>query len=941
MKAFLLAICLWLVSVSVSAQGPIAPFNVAGFGATNGISQSGSPTAWNQPVGLLFSPDGSKLFVWEKAGKVFVCNRNAGGEYVKQNTPVIDISDEVGNYNDYGLTGFALDPGFASNGLIYLFYVVDQYHLLNADKPGYNPALSTDPAATIGRITRYKTNLGSGSPVLVAQTATRQILLGETKETGLPILHKSHGTGTLIFANDGTLLASAGDGASFDDADTGSSPTTYYQEALTLGIIRPDENVGTFRAQMLTSLNGKILRLDPVTGNGVSSNPYFEELTPRSAKSRVWALGLRNPFRMAQIAGQGSSNPSEGHLGEIFIGDVGFGDWEELNILKTPGTNFGWPIYEGILKMGTFNLNKSNPEAPVPPEIGAMCGGRQFIRFGETIRDDNIARDATIYYPCTTIPFSSDIHHLHVPPALDIQHVKSGSSGNARVPIFLSNGMPDAASIGTPESNVAGTVFAGNSIAAVLPYSNIANGFPPEYTRKVFIADYDQKWIKTLTLDNGGKISRVEDFATNIGAIVCLTENPVDGSIYYVDYTGASQGIKKITFGGNMPPVAKIKADHSFSEHSSQTIFFDGTESSDREDGNNLFYTWNFGDPGYPNNTSTNPKPDHEFVTEFPFAPKKYVVTLTVEDQDDASSTTEYIVSLNNTPPKVKITSPVNGSKYRVAGDTTYTCEATVTDAEHGPGELSYEWQTILAHNSHIHPEPIDTNKTTSTLIDRIGCTGSDTYHWVVTLKVTDGAGLVGVDTARLYPNCSGPLPIFLHKFSVTQNGNSNQVKWTTELESHIEYFDLERSSDGINFTPINRQKGTNASGPNNYTFEDKNFAPGVNYYRLKIVEIGAVVRYSVIIKTITAGERSDLKVVPNPVVDNFSLSYLSPLRERVTIEIRDVSGKLLETIQEDVNKGANIIYMQNLPNWNAGVYVISIKGKEEFKQAKFIKVRK
>jgi hypothetical protein len=166
-------------------------------------------------------------------------------------------------------------------------------------------------------------------------------------------------------------------------------------------------------------------------------------------------------------------------------------------------------------------------------------------------------------------------------------------------------------------------------------------------------------------------------------------------------------------------------------------------------------------------------------------------------------------------------------------------------------------------------------------------------------------------------------------------------VKWTTELESHIEYFDLERSNDGINFSPINRQKGSNTSGPNNYTYEDKNFPSGVNYYRLKMVEIGDIVRYSVIIKTISAGERAELKVVPNPVVDNFSLSYLSPLRERVTIEIRDASGKLLETLQEDVNKGANIIYIQNLPNWNAGVYLITVKGQEELKQAKFIKVRK
>ena len=69
----------------------------------------------------------------------------------------------------------------------------------------------------------------------------------------MPILHESHGVGGLVFAADGTLLISCGVGASYNIEDGGSISHTYYNQALTDGIIRPEENVGAFRSQMLNS----------------------------------------------------------------------------------------------------------------------------------------------------------------------------------------------------------------------------------------------------------------------------------------------------------------------------------------------------------------------------------------------------------------------------------------------------------------------------------------------------------------------------------------------------------------------------------------------------------------------------------------------------------------------------------------------------------------
>ena len=295
---------------------------------------------WTTPIGTTFNNDGSKMFVWEKAGKVFVLNWNSStNTYVKQATAVLDISPEVGNWRDHGLLGFALDPNFDVNGLIYLSYVVDRHHLINFGTGSYNANTNTYYAATIGRVTRYQTTTTAGN--LVAVPASRTILIGETKTTGIPILYESHGVGSLAFATDGTLLVSTGDAASYDATDYGSEPLSYYAQALTDGIIRTNENVGSYRSQIINSHNGKILRIDPATGNGISSNPFYNAGSPRSAESRVWAMGLRNPFKFTFRPNSGSSNPATGDLGEIYVSDVGWGDVEELTIIKEAASNAG------------------------------------------------------------------------------------------------------------------------------------------------------------------------------------------------------------------------------------------------------------------------------------------------------------------------------------------------------------------------------------------------------------------------------------------------------------------------------------------------------------------------------------------------------------------------------------------------------------------------
>src|SRR4029077_12682468 len=87
------------------------------------------------------------------------------------------------------------------------------------------------------------------------------------------------------------------------------------------------------------SFDGALLRVDPSTGAAMPDNPL---LGSYPAAGRIIAYGLRNPFRM--ISRPGTS--------EIWIGDVGANDWEEIDRVGDGADqiveNFGWPCYEGI-----------------------------------------------------------------------------------------------------------------------------------------------------------------------------------------------------------------------------------------------------------------------------------------------------------------------------------------------------------------------------------------------------------------------------------------------------------------------------------------------------------------------------------------------------------------------------------------------------------------
>jgi glucose/arabinose dehydrogenase len=299
------------------------------------VSGSATPTAG----GDAFDPDALTLTVEtvddgleqpidiavpdDDSGRVFVVEQ-AGRIRTLQDgqlvsEPFLDIRERISSGGERGLLGLAFHPDFPADPRLFVNY--------------------TDRAGDTV-VAEYQLD-GTGE---VGDAESERILL----QIDQP--YPNHNGGAVVFGPDGMLYISTGDGGAGGD---------------------PHGN-----GQRLDTLLGKILRIDvdgtPDDGSSYripDDNPFVDT---DDAMPEIWLTGLRNPWRIR----------FDGGTGNLWIGDVGQGSWEEIDVAPPGegGLNFGWNRMEGFdcfePRSGCDEAGLTLPVAAYGHEFGcAVIGG--------------------------------------------------------------------------------------------------------------------------------------------------------------------------------------------------------------------------------------------------------------------------------------------------------------------------------------------------------------------------------------------------------------------------------------------------------------------------------------------------------------------------------------------------------------------------------------
>ena len=824
------------------------------------------------PVGVTFDHRGTP-YVWEKGGRVWLLD----ADDQKIEPPLVDIHEEVANWRDHGLLGFALDPQFADNGHLYLLYIVDLHHWKYFGTPDYHPDTTSTYVASFGRIARYTADPATDFRTLLP--GSRRILVGETPLTGFSVVHESHSGGTLAFGTDGTLLASFGDGNSNRGPDTGGEEWgSYITQALADGMLLPEDDIGQFRSQSLRSLNGKIIRIDPATGDGLASNPFYDPGAPRSARSRTWALGFRNPYRFMVRPGSGSHYPADGDPGALYVGDVGDVKWEELDVVTAGGQNFGWPITEGYHHYGPMQAREKplNLSAPNPLYGSGDCD-QAYFDYDQTFVQHIGEAFVSFPNPCDPnqqIPLSS-FPMVETWPAIAWSNARYNQPARAEIGRLNAAGERVRVYTHEPEAFITSPPFEGFSSMAGVFYEGDA--FPERYRGKYFHCDYSD-WIRVFDFDADQHLVAVDSFHRNARQIYHLVQHPTDGCLYYLNL---KKELRKICYGGNPPPVARATVDQAYGP-APLTATFDASASYSPF-AYPLNYRWFFGD----GTEAVGLAVTHTFTAPNTI-PRRIDNRLIVTDSVGNTDEIEVPVFLHNSPPEITAVSFADGDRYPTDRTTVLRLSAEAVDAEHTAEELHYSWQVALHHNDHYHPEPIDSQRNSRLIVSPVGCDG-ELYYYRVQLTVSDPLGARTTQTLRLDPNCV-PMPAVVEPFTARLDERRVVLDWSVDRPDSIARLEVLRSNDLLAWERLT----TVAVGEqSDYRATDDAPIRGINHYRIKYRTADGRYDYSSV-QRVEYPPRPNVLLYPNPARDAVTVTVQRSTGEDLRLRVWTLDGKMV-----------------------------------------------
>ncbi|MEO7522992.1 MAG: T9SS type A sorting domain-containing protein [Ferruginibacter sp.] len=179
------------------------------------------------------------------------------------------------------------------------------------------------------------------------------------------------------------------------------------------------------------------------------------------------------------------------------------------------------------------------------------------------------------------------------------------------------------------------------------------------------------------------------------------------------------------------------------------------------------------------------------------------------------------------------------------------------------------------------------------------------------------------------FPSC-GVVPVKLTSFTGKVDNNKPTLAWKTESEENTEHFEVERSTDAVNFKTISElpSKAVNGLGASYTTVDPYAFA-GINFYRLKMVDRDGSFAYSNVVKLETGKKTLAVtQLYPNPVKDILNVELQSEKRQVVSVILFDITGKQVQVSSTSLTEGLNNTTVE-LGKLAGGTYILQYKNNE------------
>ncbi|HEV7931727.1 MAG TPA: PQQ-dependent sugar dehydrogenase [Actinomadura sp.] len=590
------------------------------------------PDEVGEPISFEPLPDGSVLHT-SREGTLRITDANGRTKVAGQIT--------VYTHDEEGLQGVAVDPGFAQNRWVYLYYA-PRLSTPTGDAPDQGTAADFAPFEGYNQLSRFKLSTAGE-----LDNASEQKIMQVPTTRGMCC----HVGGDIEFDPQGNLLMSTGDDSNPFQSD---------------GYVPTDERANrnpAFDAQRTSAnsndLRGKLLRIK-VSDDGSYTTPAGNLFAPGTPKTRpeIYAMGFRNPYKISV----------DKQTGAIYLGDYGpdVGDnadpargpkgQVEFDRVTGPGF-YGWPYCTG-------------------GNTPAETYGKYDFATGTTGPKWDCQNG-----PLNESPRNTGITQLPKPVPAWIHY--SGCDNPAMNPASGCSGS---------ESPMMGPVYHYDANL------NSQVKFPAEYDGLAFLGEYERRWIKTAAVNSDGSVGTIANFPWPLNYKIMDMEFGPDGALYVLtygeqyfssdDHAGLFR-IEHIGTTGRRPEVT-VSADRT-SGRKPLTVRFSSTASD--PEGTALTYKWDFGDGA----TSTAPNPRHTYTKRGQFSP-----TLTVTDASGKSANDSVLVTVGNTAPTVTLQLPKDGSLWDFGAAVPYKIK--VTDPEDGRIDCTKVKLTyLLGHATHSH----------------------------------------------------------------------------------------------------------------------------------------------------------------------------------------------------------------------------------------------